>query len=368
MPVPKERLIVQLKTLMDLSATVNSTLDAAEIQQRAVDSAATIVDAERSSLLVLDPQTSDLCFEVTSGRDGPSVREVRLERGEGVAGWVVEHRTGAIIDDVSNDERYAPPADDGSMLTTRDMLCVPVCLRGEVIGALQAMNKRYGRFDDNDLDLLEALAHHVAVAIENANLYQEIKEAFYQTAEVLAHTIEKADPYTGEHIRRVMRHCINTARELGLSGAELENVRLAAVLHDVGKVGVPNSVLLKEGGLEDHEFELMKTHCTTGWDILGKAVHLHPVMAAVRGHHERVDGTGYPDGLKGDAIPLAARIIAVADAFDAMTSERPYRGALEQSEALQELRACSGTQFDPVVTEAFIRTLAEDTAVATEPV
>lgn len=360
MPVPKERLVVQLKTLMDLSATVNSTLDASEIQQRAVESAAKIVDAERSSLLVLDPETRDLCFEVTSDEGGPRIREVRLRRGEGVAGWVVEHIEGAIVNDVSADPRYLQAADASSPYVTTSMLCVPVCLRGEVIGALQAMNKRDGAFTENDCDLLEALGHHVAVAIENANLYQEIKEAFYQTAEVLAHTIEKADPYTGEHIKRVMTYCMCIAEQLNLPPGEVENVRLAAVLHDVGKIGVPDNVLLKPDLLEAHEVELMRGHCATGWDILGKASHLHPVMAAVRGHHERVDGTGYPDGLKGEEIPLAARIIGVADAYDAMTTERPYRSAISPEEAIAELRACSGTQFDARVVEAFVTCVVAD--------
>lgn len=361
MPVPKERLVVQLKTLMDLSATVNSTLDASEIQQRAVESAAIIVDAERSSLLILDPETADLCFEVTHGLTGATIREVRLRSGEGVAGWVVANKTGVIIDDVSTDPRYVPPKDEDSPVMTRNMVCVPVFSRDQVIGALQAMNKREGEsFDDNDRDLIAALAHHVAVAIENANLYQGIKEAFYQTAEVLAHTIEKADPYTGEHIRRVMGYSVAIGVRLGLTGAERENVRLAAVLHDVGKVAVPDHVLGKTEELRDYEFEQVKRHCATGSEILGKAMHLHPVMSAVRSHHERWDGKGYPDGLSGEDIPLAARIIAVADSFDAMTSERPYRAARPWAEAIEEIRACSGTQFDPAVATAFVEVLESD--------
>lgn len=362
MPVPKERLVVQLRTLMDLSATVNSTLDASEIQQRAVESAATIVDAERSSLLILDPDTSDLCFEVSQGATGATVREVRLRAGQGVAGWVVDNQQGVVIDDVHADPRYIDAKNENSPVSTRNMVCVPVLSRGEVIGALQAMNKRGGgRFDDNDCELMQSLAHHVAVAIENANLYQGIKEAFYQTAEVLAHTIEQADPYTGQHIKRVMEFSVAIGLRLGLSAAERENVRLAAVLHDVGKIAVPDHVLSKQDELRDYELELIKRHSSTGSDILGKAMHLHPVMGAVRGHHERWDGQGYPDGLSGTDIPLAARIIAVADSFDAMTSERPYREPLSWDAAIEEVRACSGSQFDPEVAHAFIQILESDT-------
>lgn len=360
MAVPKQRLVVQLRTLMDLSAVVNSTLDATEIEQRAVESAAKIVDAERSSLLILDPDSSDLCFEVSKGEGGPSVREVRLSKGQGIAGWVVEHRSGLIVDSVRDDPRYVPASDPESPLITRGMVCVPVFSHGRVIGALQAMNKRSGTFDSDDQELMVALAHHVAVAIENANLYQGIKEAFYQTAEVLARTIERADAYTGEHIRRVMEYCVAIGRELDLDPAEIENVRMAAVLHDIGKVGVPDAVLGKPGGLDTSEIEIIRSHSATGSDILGRAAYLHPVMAAVRSHHERVDGTGYPDGLAGDAIPLSARIIAVADSYDAMTTDRPYRGAIPLEEAIAELRSCAGTQFDPEVTAAFIRVLERD--------
>lgn len=355
MPVSQERLVVQLRTLMDLSAALNSTLDATQIRRKAVEAVTAIVDAERSSLLVLDPDTSDLCFEVMLEGDGTITREVRLAPGEGIAGWVVANGVSAIVPDVAADPRYRPASDSSSPLETRDMLCVPVFARGVVVGALQAMNKREGTFDDNDREIMEALGHHVGVAIENANLYRGLKEAFYQTAEALADTVEKADPYTGAHVRRVMAHALAIAGTFDLPEDEVEGIRLAAVLHDIGKVGVPETILRKAEGLDEAELETMRRHCETGSEILQRVNHLHPVMAAVRAHHERFDGTGYPDGLCGEEIPLPARIIAVADAFDAMTTDRPYRAAIAPGEAVEELRACAGSQFDPAIVDAFTR-------------
>lgn len=354
MPATPERLVIQLRTLMDLSAALNSTLDAAQIRRKAVESVTRIVDCERSSLLVLDPDTSDLCFEVTLEGTETLTREVRLSHGQGVAGWVVANKRSAIVPDVAADPRYVAPAPGGPAIETRDMMCVPVFARGVVVGALQAMNKREGSFDDDDRELMEALGHHVGVAIENANLYRGLKEAFYQTAEALADTVEKADPYTGAHVRRVMAHSLAISEALGIGEDEAESIRLAAVLHDIGKVGVPEDVLRKPEALDAGELETMRRHCETGSEILRRVSHLHPVMAAVRAHHERYDGAGYPDGLRGEQIPLPARIIAVADAFDAMTTERPYRGAMPVADAVAELRSCSGTQFDPAVIDAFL--------------
>lgn len=351
------RLVDQLRTLMDLSAVINSTLDASEIRHRAVEAAAELVDAERGSLLLLDRDTDDLCFEVALGDTGETLKEVRLLKGQGIAGWVVENETSVLIDDVQHDPRFFKGPDSTTSFVTRDMVCVPVVSRGRVVGALQAMNRRRGRFGEDDRDLMQALANQVAVAIENANLYQELKEAFYETAEVLADTIEKRDPYTGGHTRRVMDYAISIALELGMSESEVENVRLAAILHDIGKIAIPDHVLQKPDKLTDEEFEAMRRHSQTAAEILGKVHLLNAIIPAVRSHHERMDGRGYPDRLTGEDIPLAARVIAVADTFDAMTTDRPYRSALTREAAVEELRRCSGTQFDPTAAAALVAIL-----------
>lgn len=364
MPRSTEGLIRELKTLMELSSIVNSTLDSSEIEKRAVEAVSSLVGAERGALLLVDPETGELCFEVALGASGGRLKEVRLPRGQGIAGWVVENATSAVVDDAQSDPRHFSAADETSRYVTKNLVCVPVFARGAVIGALEAINKYEGSFDDDDLELMETFADSVGIAIENAKLYENLKEAFYETAEALADTIEKRDPYTGGHTQRVMDYSVAIAEEMRLSPAETENVRLAAVLHDIGKIGVPDSVLLKTGPLDDDEYETMKGHCATASEIVAKVRHLMVLVPAIRSHHERVDGAGYPDHLKGEEIPLFARIISVADTFDAMTTDRPYRAGLSREAAIEELRKCADEQFDAEAVAAFIAVLRREAAPA----
>ncbi len=358
MPDRYARTVDQLRTLMELSAMINSSLETGDIRRRSVEAASHLVGAERSSLLLLDDETGDLCFEVALGDTGDALKEVRLLRGQGIAGWVVETGESAIVHDVDSDPRYQPGLDTKASFHTRDMLCVPVRSHEKVIGALQAMNKEDGDFDERDRDLLSALAHQVAVAIENANLYSELKEAFYDTAAALADTVEKRDPYTGGHTQRVTHYAVSIGKRLRLDDEALESLRLAAALHDIGKIGVPDAVLLKPDRLDEDEYAVMREHPVCAVEILSHVHQLASVMPGVLAHHERFDGTGYPNGAAGSDIPLQARIIAVADAFDAMTTDRPYRPALSVETSSDELRAGAGTQFDPDVVEAFLSSIA----------
>jgi HD-GYP domain-containing protein (c-di-GMP phosphodiesterase class II) len=345
----------QLNTLMELSALINSTLDTGEIRERAIVAAIRLLDAEAGSLILIDQDSGDMFFEVAIGDKGDKVKEIRLKKGEGIAGWVAEKGEAIIIHDVQSDQRFFKTADKRSTFITRDMVCVPVKTKDKVIGVLEAINRKNGIFDEEDKEALTSLANQVAIAIENANLYQELREVFYGTAQALAETIEKRDPYTGGHTKRVMNYSIAIGKAMGLSKKEIENLRLAAILHDVGKIGVRDNILLKEDRLDPEELEKMNMHPQYGSDILSHVKKLRDIIPGVRGHHERIDGKGYPDNLKDGDIPTIARIIAVADTFDAMTTDRPYRKAMSSETALEELRKNSGIQFDKDIVEAFIR-------------
>ncbi|MCX7793268.1 MAG: HD domain-containing protein [Thermodesulfovibrionales bacterium] len=353
-----ERKLRQLNALIRMTSLINSTLDTREVRRRAIEAAAELVDAEAGSLLLVDIERGELFFEVATGEKADEVKEVRLRMGEGIAGWVAERGEPLIVHDAQNDPRFFRGVDEKSKFKTRDLVCVPVKTKERTIGVLEAINKKNGRFDKDDMEILKAFANQVAVAIENANLYKELKETFYGTIEALAETIEKRDPYTGGHTRRVMQYSLATGRELGLSGRELENLKLAAILHDIGKIGIRDSILLKKTNLTEEEAMVMNLHPKYGAEILEHIKQLKDVIPGMRGHHEKYDGSGYPDGLKGEDIPLFARIIAVADAYDAMTTDRPYRKALSREQAFEELKKSSGRQFDPVVVNAFIKALS----------
>jgi len=345
----------QLNALTELSALINSTLDTGEIRERAIVAAIRLLNAEAGSLILIDQDSGDMFFEVAIGDKGDKVKEIRLKKGEGIAGWVAEKGEAIIIHDVQSDQRFFKTADKRSTFITRDMVCVPVKTKDKVIGVLEAINRGNGIFDEGDKEALIALANQVAIAIENANLYQELREVFYGTAQALAETIEKRDPYTGGHTKRVMNYSIAIGKAIGLSKKEIEDLRLAAILHDVGKIGVRDNILLKEDRLDPEELEKMNMHPQYGADILNHVKKLRDIIPGVRGHHERIDGKGYPDNLRDGDIPTIARIIAVADTFDAMTTDRPYRKAMSSETALEELRKNSGIQFDKDVVEAFIR-------------
>jgi len=293
---------------------------------------------------------------VALGERGEQVKEIRLAMGEGIAGWVAEIGQPLIVNDVQKDPRFSRKADDKSAFKTRNMICVPVKIRDKVSGVLQAINKLNGQpFTQWDLEEFGSLAAQVAIAIENANLYKELKEAFLGTAEALGDAIEAKDAYTAGHTRRVLSYSLLMGRHLDITPAELENLKLAAALHDIGKIGVEDQILQKQGKLNEAEKKKMDNHTVIGPKIVENIKQMRPVIPGICYHHEEYDGTGYPQQLKGEQIPLIARIIAVADCFDAMTTDRPYRKALSIQTALDELQKMAGTQFDGKVVEAFIR-------------
>jgi putative nucleotidyltransferase with HDIG domain len=351
--------IKQLNTLIELSALINSSLDIAEIRKKAIEAATELVNAEAGSLLFLDEKTGDLYFDVAIGEKGEKVKTIRLKKGQGIAGWVTEHDEPVIINDAQNDPRFFKGADEKSGFVTKSMICVPVKTRDKIVGVLQAVNKKSTSFDNDDLDLLKGLSNQVAIAIENARLYDELRETFYATIHALAETIEKRDPYTAGHTKRVMNYSLAIGRMMGFSKKEIENLKLSAILHDIGKIGIRDDVLLKNDKLTSDEFKKIMMHTVYGAEILNHIRQLKSVVPGVKNHHEKYDGSGYPDGLKGDEIPVIARIIAVTDTFDAMTTDRPYRKGLSFDEAFEELKKMAGTQFDPNVVNAFFRAYEE---------
>ncbi len=351
--------IKQLNTLIELSALINSSLDIAEIRKRAIEAATELVNTEAGSLLFLDDETGDLYFDVAIGEKGEKVKTIRLKKGQGIAGWVAEHDEPVIINDAQNDPRFFKGADEKSGFVTKSMICVPVKTKDKLVGVLQAVNKKGASFDNDDLDLLTGLSNQVAIAIENARLYDELRETFYATIHALAETIEKRDPYTAGHTKRVMNYSLAIGRMMGLSKKEMENLKLSAILHDIGKIGIRDDVLLKNDKLTSDEFKKIMMHTVYGAEILNHIRQLKSVVPGVKNHHEKYDGSGYPDGLKGDDIPVIARIIAVTDTFDAMTTDRPYRKGLSFDAAFEELKKNAGSQFDPDVVNAFFRAYKE---------
>jgi len=234
------------------------------------------------------------------------------------------------------------------------LIVVPLKMRDRLLGFVSTVSLTASRrFDEGQRKLLSIIASRAAAAIENARLYEDLQATFQQTIQSLARTIDKMDRYTSGHSERVAGYAVTLARWLGLSEATIEVVRHSALMHDIGKVGCVMN-LNKPGKLTHEEYEVFKHHPVYGRDILDPIKFLGPVIPGVYLHHERWDGRGYPLGLSGNDIPLIARIISVADTYDAMTSDRAYRRALPHEVTLSELERCCGSQFDPEIANTFI--------------
>lgn len=247
---------------------------------------------------------------------------------------------------VRNDSNSLP---DGSGLV--NLTAMPVAVQGNLRGVILMANKRSGPFTEQDTEVLLSIGKHAGVAMENHRLHSALNDAYSSTIAVLADAIEAKDPYTRGHCESVALIAVQVARRLGLQGDEVEQVRYAALLHDVGKIGIPDGILLKPSRLLPEEFQMIQRHATIGSDLVSRVTSLASIAPTILHHHERFDGTGYPDGLSGEAILLASRIVGVVDAFDAMTTPRPYRNPVSTEEALAELSRCAGAQFDPRVVE-----------------
>ena len=351
-----EEKVERLALLSQLGQILNSTLDHKEIRRRAMEAATQLMKAEAGSLLLVDEGKRQLYFEVALGNREEDIKRIPLNFGEGIAGWVAQHGKPLIVNSPKKDPRFFKGVDERTEFKTRNIICVPVKVKEKIIGVLEAINKQErGGFNRADLSLFTSLADQVAIALDNSRLYQELEEMFFQTTDSLADAIEKRDPYTGGHTQRVTQYSLAIAKYLQLNALEKKWLKITSVLHDIGKVGIEDQILKKPDRLSPDESEMIKRHCNIGVEIIKHIRQLRESIPGVKYHHEQLDGKGYPNGLKGEEIPVLAKIIAVADTFDAMTTDRPYRIAMEREAAVKELEKCSGTQFDEKVVEAFIQ-------------
>jgi HD-GYP domain-containing protein (c-di-GMP phosphodiesterase class II) len=314
-----EEKVKQLEYLNDFTSWMNSSLDTVLVHEKALEATCQLLSCETASLLLVDREKGQLYWESALGRVGPDLKKVRLAiDNQSIAGSVAMAGESVIVNDVRNDPRHNRVAEKmGFKVYTT--VCVPLKIQDRIIGVLQAVNKlssvpprksqhKWPDFYENDKRLLETLGHQVAVAIENSQLYASIKQNFFETVEALAEAIEKKDHYTGGHTKRVVYYTMCIAKYLHLSAEDLERIRLGAILHDVGKIGIEDKILKKESALDPEEWKVMQTHPDLGYDILKRVEGLRDVMGGMRYHHERWDGKGYPLRLKGEEIPLMARI------------------------------------------------------------
>ena len=333
------------------------------VLNRALSKVMQVTSAESGSIMLVEPDGGALSIEASRGLSEQVIANTRIRIGEGIAGWVAQHRKPLILVD-AHDSGFGAELERQGL---RAALCVPLVIKGKVIGVLNVSRaESVEAFSRENLKIVASFAGQLAVAIENARLYVDLENTFLGTIGALAAAVDAKDPYTYGHSNEVTDYTLAIADELKTPAADRETLRIAALLHDIGKIGIDGTILNKPGKLTDDEFEVIRSHPDIAANILGSLDFLSAVVPLVHHHHEHWDGRGYPGGLAGELIPRGARIISVADAFNAMTSDRPYRKALSRETAARELIDNSGTQFDPEIVSAFLVVLVRTGVITPE--
>ncbi len=313
------------------------------------------IDASYGTI-VLMTKTGSFFFKIMSEKFFDLMLKRKWQSGDDVFSFVINNQQALLLRNLNQDSRFKSTNRIVKSILGSSIL-VPFSSKNFQGCFALFRELKDKKFDYTDYDIVKSIVSSISTTIENIVLYKNLDDTYLQTTLALASAIEAKDSYTKGHSQRVMRYSLMIANNLKLSKRKLKIIRLAAILHDVGKIGIPEKIILKQGPLNDSEFEKMKQHPLIGYNIVKTISYLNEGLPFILYHHEKYDGSGYPKGLKGNNIPLFARIAAVADTFDAMTSDRPYRKGLTFKEAISELKKNSGTQFDKKIVNAFIKSL-----------
>lgn len=341
---------------------INSNLDLRPTLKILVEHAVAQLGIDAASVLSFDPRSKTLDFAAGFGFHTSEVQHTHLRLGEGYAGRAAMERSLIAVRDLSErlNECGRTP-----LLSAEGFVAyyaVPLIAKGEIKGVLEVFHRTTLAPDREWLDILEAIAGQAAIAIDNASILEDLQHAnielvlaYDRTIEGWSHALDLRDKDTQGHTQRVAELTLRLAREMGVPEAEIIHLRRGALLHDIGKMGIPDGILLKPGPLTEEEWAVMRRHPLYAYGLLSPIAYLRPALHIPYCHHEKWDGSGYPRGLKGEEIPLPARIFAVIDVWDALCSDRPYRPAWPKEQARNYIQEQAGKHFDPAVVEAFLR-------------
>ena len=339
-----------LQLLVEIGRFFNSSLEFPVVVGMVMDKVIEVTRAERGCLFLFD-ESGKPSMVGARGMERSVISTEDFSFSRSIVRRVYERHDPVLSCNAMGDERFTG-IHTIAMHNIRSIMAVPILFQERIRGIVYVDNRlRNGVFSQASLDLLGAIAVQAAGAIENARLYNMKKEIIL----VLANAIEAKDEYTRGHVERVCGYCLAIGRALGLPPEDLRDLEIASFLHDVGKIGVPDAVLQKPGRLDDEERRRMERHSEMGEDLVRPIDVPLRIKRAIRQHQERWDGQGYPDRVAGEEITLFARIIAVADTWDAMTTDRPYRRALPREMAVDEMHRCAGVQLDPTIVRVFMQ-------------
>jgi PAS domain S-box-containing protein/putative nucleotidyltransferase with HDIG domain len=360
--------LAHILALRQIDNTINASADILVIMNVILDKALEQLNADAACILTFNSGTMNLEHQASLGFRRENIQKTHFRIGEDLpARALLDHKT-VIITDLStviqrSERKYLVEKEDFVAYG-----CAPMLAKGEVKGLIEVFGRKPFKINPEWISFVEMLGSQAAIAIENAQLYQDLQRsnlelmiAYDATIEGWAQALEYRDQETEGHSRRVLELTLQLARKMGISGHELMHIRRGALLHDIGKMSIPDSILHKPGPLSDEEWILMRKHPIRAYELMSKIPYLQYALEIPYCHHEKWDGTGYPRGLKNEQIPLAARIFAVVDVFDALTSDRPYRPALSEPEVFQYIREQSGHHFDPAVVRTFLTLMNQPT-------
>ncbi len=363
------RRLEQLQALRTIDMAITGSVDLKVTLGVLLEQVTSVLDIDAAGVLLLNPHTQALEQAAGRGFRSRAIERSRLRLGEGYAGRAAVERRVVSAPNLSGTGGDFVRA---QLLVGEEFVsyyAAPLVAKGQVKGVLETFHRTARDADQDWLSLLEALAGQAAIAVDNAALFGELQRsnaglilAYDTTLEGWSRALDLRDKETEGHTQRVAELTMRLGRALGISEQELVHIRRGALLHDIGKMGIPDSILLKPGSLTNDEWVVMKQHPVHAYELLAPIAYLRQALEIPYSHHEKWDGTGYPRGLRGEQIPLAARVFAVVDVWDALTSDRPYRLARSADEALAYIREQAGTHFDPRIAEVFLEMLQQERA------
>jgi len=353
----------RMEALRTIDMAISSAHDLRVTLHVLLEQVTTQLKLDAACILLADPDAYVLAYGAGRGFRSRTVESTRIRVGQGIAGRAAMENKQIVVPDLAAATESITFALDEEGF--KAYFALPLVAKGRLKGVLELFNRTPLQPDREWLDFLEMIAGQAAIAVDNVSLFDsqrrahlELVLAYERTIEGWSRALDYRDRETEGHSQRVTEMTIRMARALDLAEEELIHIRRGALLHDIGKLGVPDNILLKEGPLTDDEWKIMRRHPEIAYEILSPIAFLRPAIDVPYCHHEKWDGSGYPRGLKGEQIPLAARIFALVDVWDALGSDRPYRKAWAPDRIDAHIRSLSGTHFDPGIVDLFVRTIA----------
>lgn len=356
-PVQLQQMLRKMERLMEINLTLSSTLELNQVLDLIIANAVEMLECEAGSILLYNKERGSLTFSASTSADSKTLAGISVPLTDSLAGTIFSKNMPITVNNVHKDVRHNASVAAQIHFHTHSLLGVPMRIQDRVTGVLEALNKKEGDFTKEDEKILTVIASQAAIAIENAQLLQALQESYETTLAGWAAAMDLRDKETEGHSQRVSWLTVELAQTFGVKDEALVNLRQGALLHDIGKMAVPDSILHKNGPLTEEEQVIMRQHPVHAYNMLHPIAYLRPALDIPYCHHEKWDGTGYPRGLKGEDIPLAARIFTIVDVWDALRSNRPYRKAWPAPKTFDYIQDESGKSFDPKIVKNFVDVL-----------